>query len=82
MMTARALAQQTLDFDINGVTGSHMGHMHQMIEVLMEKLLEEFPDLDALHGLPEPVTERDIRRVIEDAGLTDRVSFEFGQFPQ
>lgn len=78
MKSARALAQQTLDFDVNGVTGSHMGHYHQMIKVLMEKLLEAFPDLDALHGLTEQIHEQDIR----DAGLNDRVSFEFGQFPQ
>lgn len=40
-----------------------------------EHLLGHFPDHPDLAGLPEPVTENDLRSALEDLGLSDRASF-------
>lgn len=46
------------------------------IEQAYEKLLGHFADNADLPGLPEPITEDDLRDALAAFGLTDRASFQ------
>ena len=47
----------------------------QAVETVYEHLLGHFPDYPDLAGLPEPITEGDLRSAIDNLELGDRASF-------